>query len=262
MRTMKFFKKATTVLAVGLAALGCQAEYLPFIEEGKSWIMAEESGYGNEHEICSYRKIEVTGSMEISGKDFFILEIREGKYDDKGNWITYLGPFSASLILLNEENGVISIAIPEDKGYWFRELFSLDMKPEEWHPEDPTRPFKTTVEINGEQRAAIYAGNALGHIGWIVEGIGASVNFWDDCVPTLAYAKFLRTYMVECRKDDKVLFTQEDFQKLPIPGNNGIEMPSADKPLSEIYDLQGNSVSEMQQGEIYVKDGKKVMARE
>ena len=41
---MKFFKKATTVLAVGLAALGCQAEYLPFIEEGKSWIMAEESG--------------------------------------------------------------------------------------------------------------------------------------------------------------------------------------------------------------------------
>ena len=250
------------MLAVGLAALGCQAEYLPFIEEGKSWIMAEESGYGNEHEICSYRKIEVTGSMEISGKDFFILEIREGKYDDKGNWITYLGPFSASLILLNEENGVISIAIPEDKGYWFRELFSLDMKPEEWHPEDPTRPFKTTVEINGEQRAAIYAGNALGHIGWIVEGIGASVNFWDDCVPTLAYAKFLRTYMVECRKDDKVLFTQEDFQKLPIPGNNGNEMPSADKPLSEIYDLQGNSVSEMQQGEIYVKDGKKVMARE
>lgn len=95
-----------------------------------------------------------------------------------------------------------------------------------------------------------------------VEGIGASVMDHNglskfpltDCINRIDYY-----YMVECYQDGECIFTQKDFT-YPLSSIRSIE---ADTPSAAdaIYDLQGRRLTKPVPGQLYIKAGRKHLAR-
>lgn len=239
------------------AVVVCQAEYIPMLKVGRSWIVAyEEEHYGE----VSYVKMKVTRLSLINGKryklDIFSVEEKNGEWIE-GDLI--------SEDWLNEEEGVVYRLNPYtgDKN----ELLSFNLQvgdytSEEYKYECPQVMARFEAEVTGQVRTCIYAGDyTSNHSAWIVEGIGASVSVWQSTViPTCSDWTFHYSYMVECWQDDECIFTQKDFENLEVPGATiGSVKAEETTDLIQLFDLWGNPVSFPREGKIYVSNGKKIL---
>ena len=70
------------------------------------------------------------------------------------------------------------------------------------------------------------------------------------------------SYFVSCEEDGEVIFTMDDFDKEPITdGIHGVEVNIPLLKHGKTYDLQGREVTTPQLGRIYIRDGRKFMAK-
>lgn len=244
-----------------LSALECAAEYVPFLEVGKSWIAAVCES--REAEPYCHKRISVEKKLNVDSRECFMLRVQEVTSFD-GGWVDSFGPMLAYNTLAYEDNGKVYEMVTEDsRNYSPRLLFSLDMTQNEWCGPDPAAPVKTEVEVRGKKRSALYLGKVFGNENeWVVEGIGASSSFWQCEFPTRP-GKHYFAYMEECYKGDELLFTACDFENLPAPEANGQLTIGADSAPERpaAYSLHGLPVEEPRDGEIYIVGGQKKIRR-
>ena len=234
---IKRIRQLVLTAVCALAAIACHAEeYLPFLEIGKWWIVSEVEVGG---EVFCYWKLSVTDSETIDDKEFFkvrIHRVSEG-YDRFENfaWTEDQSPFATLSMTFCEDNDTVYRVFPDDAGgYKLTQLFSLDMQPDKG-----IDPIRTTVEVNGEQRRAVFRHVGYGGGDWLIEGIGANRRFWGGGMsPTFAP---------------------------PVSGT--VESVGSDQATDEspgespAVDLQGIPVGQPRSGEIYISHGKKHLTK-
>ena len=248
----------------GILLTGCvlsgYSDYLPVLEVGKSWIVAQkEDHYGD----VSFFKIKVVRESLINGRKY---RLETWSVDQTaGEWV------ENELIRENlavEEDGVVYHINPltGEKDV----LFSLNLQvgdPVSEAHENECRKVTARFEqaVADEMRTCIYAGSfTTGHDAWIIEGIGSSVSLWQStAIPTCDDWTFHYMYMVECRKDDVCLFAEKDFNNIAVPGNAKIDTIVAEEEASDqasgpMYNLQGIAITHPVPGGIYIQNGKKI----
>ena len=99
-----------------------------------------------------------------------------------------------------------------------------------------------------------------------VEGIGCAGDIFNDVLYTIKFARisdeweFTWTDLDSCYENGKRIFTYEDFHKEPI--TSSISKSSAKgKGDKVVFDLQGRPVVTPQKKGLYIKNGKKFIAR-
>lgn len=263
---IKRIRQLVLTAVCALAAIACHAEeYLPFLEIGKWWIVSEVEVGG---EVFCYWKLSVTDSETIDDKEFFkvrIHRVSEG-YDRFENfaWTEDQSPFATLSMTFCEDNDTVYRVFPDDAGgYKLTQLFSLDMQPDKG-----IDPIRTTVEVNGEQRRAVFRHVGYGGGDWLIEGIGANRRFWGGGMsPTFAGFRRFGIHFVECYKDDTLLFSKDDFDALTPPVSGTVESVGSDQATDEspgespAVDLQGIPVGQPRSGEIYISHGKKHLTK-
>lgn len=118
-------------------------------------------------------------------------------------------------------------------------------------------------EIDGGNRREIVIDNTEGTICWI-EGVGANFSgntTWLTAFPLLSNGKSTITYMIECRQDGQVIFTADDFTH-KYEHASIRELTAGSTPADgALHDLLGRRVAKPAAGSIYIKDGRKLLAR-
>lgn len=253
---LKVMRRLAVALACALSALGCHAEYLPFLEVGKWWAVVERDHNGN---ALNYWKVAVASTEMINGRECFNVISRriypDINEDGEREWIGVKTPFNLLQKTYYEDNGTIYEMgyVKDQEEPVFVQLFMLDMS-------GLDRVYMTTVEVDGVERNAAYLEY---RDAWLIEGIGASTNFWGTTIPISSHLVVHTVDMLEYYKDGRLIFTQEDFENLIPPTSDNIEeipdqTPQEDMPL---MNLQGKRVTEPHPGEIYITGGKKVLKK-
>lgn len=94
-----------------------------------------------------------------------------------------------------------------------------------------------------------------------VEGVGPNTDYILFTMPTViptttGYSAI--DYMLECYDNGKLIYTADDFNK--GWDTDGIALPTADKAANgTLYDITGKPCKAPRKGDIYIKDGKKVL---
>lgn len=218
---MKAIRQMVLAVALVLTALGCRADYLPFLEEGKWWIVAEVELGMNEVVFCHW-KVAVTDVETIDSQEYFNLSaVRVDKNGD-GRWVEQSTLFPPMKFRLSEKNGTVYLVDSAEGGSLSTSvLFSL-----EEFPEDQYVVMPTTVKVNEETRAAVYFGEEyVGFNVWIVEGIGPNSDYWSRSFATLrssasSQSMIYKAHMMECYKGEQLLYTRADFDQLAVPVKN------------------------------------------
>ena len=255
--TMK--KAYVALVLVLLTVLACRAEYLPILEKGRSWIVGcAEEHYGD----LSYVEIKVTYASHFNGRkyklDIFSVE------NEGGNWVE--GEHTGEFWAVEEEGVIYNLDLETGEK---NEILSLALQPGDFTSayghDGLTVEARMEMEVAGQIRTCIYAGDfTMSRRAWIIEGIGASVSVWQSTlIPTSPDWTYKYTYMVECRQDGEVIFTEDDFTRLPVPGTDSVSTLAdpMDFPNHVITDITGIPLTNPIPGKICIRDGKKILLR-
>lgn len=217
-----------TLLSVSVA-LGCQAEYMSFFNPGRSWIIGESVCADKSEDAVTYRKMTVAGHEQYLGEDCFRIDVMPVEKVD-GKWVEITDGQTYEPLYTLEWNGEVYQIEPRTEtnpgeGRPMSKstlLFSLtNQQPAAWtdYPDVGAYPVECELNISGEIRKCLYFPanvNRFQHA-WTIEGIGMSISTiahpnWTSDNPELPYS-----YIEECYQDDELIFTQQDFQDLPVP---------------------------------------------
>ena len=254
-----------------VTALCCHAEeYLPFLENGKSWIVVL---FGRDlDDVHSYRQVTVNRDVKIAGRDCKEIAITEV---DKCWWDEEMFSFVESAFMTEtsyafEEDGNVYSINPITGGTylifsireeWENELFEL----KDCYDEKGMAMTTTLHTIAGKERRCLWSPYSVKSDvpACVVEGIGPSYDFWHVIFCGSA-AYICHSAMLECRMNDEVIMTAEDFAALKAPGTNALPAISADAAPSAAghpsFDLQGRPVRDPSPGTILItSDHRKIL---
>ncbi len=248
-------KLLQSLLIATLATTAAQAaDYKPLLEDGKSWIIArawsEGSRYSDEEktargsragtgmrmvEYAAQLECAVAGQIEIEGEQCWRVEVKErGSNEPLQNNI--FACYKGDYIFL-EKDGVVSIYAPVNRPEYsnFIPVLNFDCKKGDSVPfgmkgsdkELPPNKYmyatdeRVVVDANGVERREIIFHS------WhtsVVEGIGSSTSSAWLAMLGQGFRSTnnegLDYYLIECRKDGKTIFTNDDFA---IPCRFGLQ---------------------------------------
>lgn len=268
MKLLKFYILSALLTVMTFSCFA--EEYLPFLENGKSWIVVL---FGSDlDDIHSYRQVTVNRDVKIAGRDCKEIAITEV---DKCWWDEEMFSFVESAFMsetsyaVEEDGNVYSINPITGESYL---IFSIR---EEWENglfelkdcyEDKGMAMTTTLQnIAGKERRCLWSPFSVQSKvpACVVEGIGPSYDFWHvDFCGSAAY--ILHSAMLECRMNDEVIMTAEDFAALKAPGTNALPEINTDASPSDAghpaFDLQGRPVRNPSPGTILItSDHRKIL---
>ena len=275
MKTLKLYILSALLTVM---ALGCYAEeYLPILENGKSWIVC--ICRHNMEEVYTYKQVSVSGNARIAGRDckeIQVTEVYPVVYPEETE--TYWGridaQFMTETLYAYEENGKVYRINPIDGSLYF--IFSMHEDWDEFRErydqslwEDLyAEPAVTTIEnIGGKDRRCLWFPHFqyAGRDACVIEGIGPCYDFWPMIYPMCIYQAY-SCVLIECRMNEEVIMTAEDFAALRAPGSNAVEaLPAEPEGMYDrgaSFDLQGRPVTNPVPGTIQVtSDNRKILTR-
>lgn len=267
MKTLKLYILSAMLTVM---ALGCYAEeYLPILENGKSWIVVL---FGNDlDDVYGYREISVNRDVKIAGRDCKEIEITEiGKCWWDESTLGYVqSAFMVETRYAYEEKGNLYTINPIDGKSSF--IFGIN-KDWEADPYGLKYTFEgdmisTIQNVAGKDRRCLWCPYSIKSNlqPWVVEGIGPSYDFWMVAQPS-SVANVFHSAVLECRMNDEVIMTAEDFAALRAPGSNAVEaLPTEPEGMNDrgaSFDLQGRPVTNPVPGTIQVtSDNRKILTR-
>ena len=271
-KTITFMRKTllTLLLIIPLLSFAQELGYRKFLSEGKCWYQHAYTDRGNYitnefSEEYTYYSYLLKGDTLINGQNWFKLYRCEedtlyycAMYED-GRKVIYIpkgeqeeqvlydfpeNPYKfweygrewPKLMLMETDTVLVN-------GNYFRRL---NFTNENYYEEDPNESSRI-VNV------------------W-VEGIGCDGDLFHSEYDTSLFTIISETYdytwhwMDSCYEDSKRVFTYEDFHKEPI--TSSISKSSAKgKSDKVVFDLQGRPVVTPQKNGLYIKNGKKFIAR-
>ena len=235
-------------LALGLQIAEAQEPYRSFLEEGKQWIIKREIP-----ELVStiVYKTDYPNACIYVGENPYFLREEGGK------------------VFLSEENS-------DEETVLYDFNLQLGDKWREYFDEDKLIVVNLdTIEVNGiyrkrigfieERRIDYYkseglvldTGNPRKWADCWVEGIGSWYSPMDYPGWCIIGAKVT---LQQCYVNDEVVFTYDDFFKEGITSNIS-QLRNRDFSSDRISDLQGRRVVNPQRGGLYIRDGRKYVAK-
>ena len=202
---------AAMILLCGPMIKSRGVEFLPVLEEGKSWVLASiywksNSTTGNIYYDTVYSKMKVIGDTTVYDLPCKKLSVTgmNGenprqiiRWDDNGQLYEISQNCIIPLMDMNHEKGD-SIERYDQYG----ELSGSYMK---------VKDSGTTITIDGLERKYITFGGWPSFV-W-VEGIGYSTDLTIMSIFPY-FLDYLGTFMESCMKDGEVIFTKDDFDRL------------------------------------------------
>lgn len=225
-------------------------QYLPIFEDGKRWVIKWQAV-----DIVEMQTYEILGDTIINGHSYCIFDGVLLREDDK----VYMWD-------KNHKQDVI--------------LYDFDLKEGDTFYDIGEDRLKVvcvdTIEVGGIYRKRI-AFTSEWYIDFFKDSYGNEYNgkdphYWNVCwvegigsnnKPTNYTDWFVegpRHTVQQCYFNDECIFTYDDFFTKSVSGiTNPISLPSGKDAF--IYDLQGRKVTTPQKNGLYIKNGKKFIAR-
>ena len=234
-----------------------------FFAEGKEWEISHfytNPYYLNHNGVAEYKEcrrinVKVNGKEEVDGKLCKRLEITQDHKGKCGNCTYWHIP---EVMYALEENGKVYV-------YRIADYISPGSDEPGSLAEAYEGASKSFQELTytGEGRASMQYYNAPGgkSIEWI-DGVGWNYGFGPldlyrfDIATGGDYPYYM---MVKCQHNGKTLYDHSEELTSILDSTTGVcEIESVE--YSEIYyNLQGNKVSNLQKGELYICNGKKIL---
>ena len=239
----------TLLLTVPMLSFS-QNGYKPFLEEGKVWSSMWKYPAGE----VEY-KVEVKGDTVLLGKKCKIVQIKLAG-EIQGDMYYY------------EEYGKLYLYRGDDT-FWL--IYDLSLTETGWHNEFEIHPIyiydikKSYISVNGQERLCMIVdydmdnehGDDPAQEIWI-EGIGRLGR-----TPLMSFNAYNegtgKGYFNYCSLNGEMLFTQEGYNQITNI-QSAINEYSSDN-RQDTYDLQGRKVIKPQKNGLYIKNGKKFIAR-
>lgn len=245
----QIFRYLSVIAAItalcGFKAAGSEREYLPILEDGKSWVLVEKRvQWKPEDKEFAYYDVSIVGDITFGNKPCKKVSIVER------------GGKGSSSVILYEENGKLYYAVNYGSDidvFW--PLIDLTLEkgdkvnyyigatyPPEVAPDDylTIRDSGSVTTEDGVERKVLYSYSGWTHIpgtdgseAW-VEGIGCSGDTWLTAFPKPTNGRWIYSYIDCCMKDGEVLFTKADFDKL-LSKHTGIDETGHNEILSIAY---------------------------
>ena len=237
----------TLLLAIPLVSFA-QKDYLPFVEDGKVWVIN-----WSVTDLDNNITFEASGDSVLNGVHYTVIG-NELLREEGAKVYVYDNFYQGEKVLYDFSLSVGDVAYSDLEEEIRLHVVCVD-----------------TIEVNGisRKRIGFFTGNQLEYYGdkldhtdpkqWAncwVEGIGGMYGLTDT------YGWYIigsTTRMQRCYVNDKCIFTYDDFFTKPVSGiSNPIGLPSG---KDDIYNLQGCRVTSPQKNGLYIKNGKKFIAR-
>lgn len=208
----------------------------PILEEGKSWIWEIIDPHDSVEDIAVY-SVTVCGDTVVDNTDCRRLckSFINRDYRD-------------SYIAAYEDDGKLYVFSYDEKR--FIEILDFSLK-----TGDPVIDWSViredAVDVEGESCRRLFIGDDNNEIAIWVEGIGSNTDIWLSPV-TKPIGVYMR--MLECRLNDKVIFSQDDFRGTTTSIMPVIYETNTDNYV--IYDLHGRKTKSPNPGTIYISSGK------
>ena len=240
---------------------GAAEPYRQFLKSGKQWVYSdvkffpyvEETGKEVEERVEKLFAVGLSDPLLINGKECYRMECR----DEEG--------VASTNMLWYEDGGKVYYVIDDDMSHPSL-AFDFNLKKDEVtqteYYDGKVTGFEDFASNNLSFRRVILDEWGLA----LVEGIGHENGILTLEQPVgIGYA-YSNEYFEACYEGDVCIFTYNDFQTkgTPVSDVDGIEKPIVSYPFSQhgkTYDLQGREVTTPQPGHIYIKDGRKFMAK-
>lgn len=237
-------------------------EYEPTLVDGRLWVVAgyKISGYDQWHlpvyEECKHY-VEVIGDTIVDGtlckkmgkwyegdskKDFFVAR------EDCKNRKLYSSGFGSDLLCPTYDFAL-------SKGDIVKRFID-DVQ----NFEEIDEQFEVTADEIIMAQSKEWRRLTLNSSFYWVEGIGSGSSLMQlTLLPTAAGRGFSQQLsLIECRQDGEVIFTREDFDAEPC-GVEDVEFVKTENPKT--YDIMGRSVETTVPGQLYIRAGRKFIAR-
>lgn len=219
-------------------------QYLPLFEEGKRWVVETCVNYDTKKEYYFYN-VYCASEEIIDGEQIFTLISINEKDDTESQ--TYL---------LKERDRKIYIW---DDSYnnW---LISLDFNAKKGELTDHNKELSNMgcyvcdegfTSMNGYVRRWLF----INDLTYWIEGIGSPTfaHMSNGPLPTCGGVPFKTGRIVECYKNDVLLFSYDDYKRLSSLSD--VKNPNITE--SKIFDLYGREVKTVLPGSVYIRNGKK-----
>lgn len=253
----------------GIKAVGAEQEYLPILEDGKSWVLVEKRRplYPGEKDVAYY-DVSVVGDTTLGNKQCKKVSIvgRDGAnsysdilYEENGklNRVVYIGYGIYSFVPLIDMTLEKGDKVPIQIGYDY---------PPEVFPDYfvEIRDSGSVTTTDGIDRKVLDVTDGYTHQPGVdgtevwVEGIGCNGDIWLTSFPIPGNSIVIYSYIDCCMKDGEVLFTKEDFDRL-LGKYSGMDEVGPTEPLTLTY--SEDAVSAVCDGkeislELYSLDGR------
>ncbi len=229
----------------GIKAVGAEQEYLPILEDGKSWVLVEKRRplYPGEKDVAYY-DVSVVGDTTLGNKQCKKVSIvgRDGAnsysdilYEENGklNRVVYIGYGIYSFVPLIDMTLEKGDKVPIQTGYDYPPEVIPDYFVE-------IRDSGSVTTTDGIDRKVLDVTDGYSHQSGVdgtevwVEGIGCNGDIWLTLFPIPGNSIVIYSYIDCCMKDGEVLFTKEDFDRL-LGKYNGIDKVGPTEPLTLTY---------------------------
>lgn len=256
-----------------LMTFSCFAEeYLPFLENGKSWIICIcQNGIEN---VYTYKQVSVLGNVYIAGRECKQIQVTDvyPVEEEYCYWGFRDAHFMFETLYAYEENGKVYRINPINGNLYF--IFSMQEDWDEyydmhgqsaWEYLYTEQPVTTIENIAGKDRRCLWFPHFQypGRDACVIEGIGPCYDFWPEIHP-MGLCQTYSCVLIECRMNDEVIMTAEDFAALKAPGTNALPEISTEAASSAAghpsFDLQGRPVRNPSPGTILItSDHRKIL---
>ena len=229
----------------GITAVGAEQEYLPIVDDGKSWVLVEKRRplYPGEKDVAYY-DVSVVGDTTLGNKQCKKVSIvgRDGAnsysdilYEENGklNRVVYIGYGIYSFVPLIDMTLEKGDKVPIQTGYDYPPEVIPDYFVE-------IRDSGSVTTTDGIDRKVLDVTDGYSHQSGVdgtevwVEGIGCNGDIWLTLFPIPGNSIVIYSYIDCCMKDGEVLFTKEDFDRL-LGKYNGIDKVGPTEPLTLTY---------------------------
>ena len=226
-----------------LCAMSANAyEYIPMLTNGKSWTVAYVLYFSMESRVI----YTVTGDTLVNGRQCKKIHVENQLYNSQYDIAAYeenqkLYSYEYSegddpLLLLDFNRHVGDYIISTNDGEWGAQVTKVDY-----------------ITVNGITRKRIVFGDDGVDVPCWVEGVGANFDCFASPYQRPTNGSFY--YLLECRDNGKLIFSQSDFD-IPLSVDNVTN--DVKESNSKIYSQDGVRLNKIPDKGIYIKDGKKI----
>ena len=213
-------------------AVGAEREYLPILEDGKSWVMVEKRIPMKPGEKdTAYYDVMIVGDITINDKVCKKVSIVER--DGEESWGTNLYEENGKLFIASKSNMALLLDMSCEKG----DKLDIFIGPSEVYPDTYLEIIDSrfTTASDGLERKVLDVrwGDWMESGVWI-EGIGCDGDSWPLLFPETSNGRWVEMYIDSCMKDGEVLFTRADFEQL-LGKYSGRDKVRPTEPLTLTY---------------------------